>query len=586
MSDVTHNVQTNFQVVDHATGPMKLIEGAAHKLTHVFDHASHLLGSFGTIAGVTGAVFGIHEMVHETQEFLGNVKRIKDVTGLSAQAAGGLLDAFASGGIAADESVRAITMMSKAGAKLEMQMEAANGQIHGIAAITQQLGVDINKGPEQAMIRLAELAEKQKLSQSQLMLMFRVQPEVARKMVNVLKKGPEHLREELEEFKKLNIATEANVAMQARIRATQNKIKVLWENIMMIVGVRLLPIVEKLMSGVQSQLESWIDYAKQFGETLGGFLADHLSTVMKIAKVMLLNFTLMKATGTGLVGWMEKGGHKLLHFVKGAHAAEAAGHAAHGAAAAAAAGKAAMGAPYAAKLLDYGKRGHAPVGLLEKLGPLFNFLKQAGRLTLVAAAIAIAIKFVLTAVDMVKNNVFGLRDELMAFWEKAKARVQVIIDLFAPLGNLFSKEGSVGGFFTVLVPTVIMTLTDAVDGILHLVQTIILVIKDVADDWKSAIMHPIDTFTKAWAEADRLTKQTMVRNQFDFTKHDPGLEVKVPEERGAAPVYNFPNARFDITQKFAEGFDPDRVAAAFTNDLASLADRRVQSGFSPLFGLR
>lgn len=50
--------------------------------------------------------------------------------------------------------------------------------------------------------------------------------------------------------------------------------------------------------------------------------------------------------------------------------------------------------------------------------------------------------------------------------------------------------------------------------------------------------------------------------------------------------FDFRGSKFDIKQAFAEGFDPDRIAVAFTNDLASYGERRVQSSFSPLFSVR
>jgi len=53
-----------------------------------------------------------------------------------------------------------------------------------------------------------------------------------------------------------------------------------------------------------------------------------------------------------------------------------------------------------------------------------------------------------------------------------------------------------------------------------------------------------------------------------------------------APVFNFPNAKFDITQKFAEGFDPDRVAAAMMSDIAAAGERRIQSLFGSPFAVR
>lgn len=49
--------------------------------------------------------------------------------------------------------------------------------------------------------------------------------------------------------------------------------------------------------------------------------------------------------------------------------------------------------------------------------------------------------------------------------------------------------------------------------------------------------------------------------------------------------FDFRGSHFDIKQAF-EGLDPGRVSVAFVNDLASLSERRVQSGFAPLFGIR
>lgn len=65
--------------------------------------------------------------------------------------------------------------------------------------------------------------------------------------------------------------------------------------------------------------------------------------------------------------------------------------------------------------------------------------------------------------------------------------------------------------------------------------------------------------------------------------HAPGT----PGARGGNHTHNdFRNSHFSIQQRFAEGFDPDRVALAFTADLERTASRRMQSGFEPAFGLR
>ena len=55
---------------------------------------------------------------------------------------------------------------------------------------------------------------------------------------------------------------------------------------------------------------------------------------------------------------------------------------------------------------------------------------------------------------------------------------------------------------------------------------------------------------------------------------------------GGRAVNDFKFSRFEITQKFAEGFDPDRIAIAFSRDVGRLGEQRLQSGFEPLFSIK
>lgn len=64
-------------------------------------------------------------------------------------------------------------------------------------------------------------------------------------------------------------------------------------------------------------------------------------------------------------------------------------------------------------------------------------------------------------------------------------------------------------------------------------------------------------------------------------------EGKGEAARPAAETYqDFRGSRFDVTQKFAEGFDPDRVAVALAKDLGRIGENKLQSGFEPAFGSR
>lgn len=77
---------------------------------------------------------------------------------------------------------------------------------------------------------------------------------------------------------------------------------------------------------------------------------------------------------------------------------------------------------------------------------------------------------------------------------------------------------------------------------------------------------------------------SLVGQQLDPAKAYQVFEAAAQQK--ARRVFDFRGSRFDIKQEFAEGFDPDRIAVAFANDLATLGERQAQSGYSPLFGVR
>lgn len=63
-----------------------------------------------------------------------------------------------------------------------------------------------------------------------------------------------------------------------------------------------------------------------------------------------------------------------------------------------------------------------------------------------------------------------------------------------------------------------------------------------------------------------------------------GTTLTSPRQRAVSHTNNdFRFSRFDITQRFAEGFDPDRIATFFQRDIANAANQRTESGFAPAF---
>jgi hypothetical protein len=79
----------------------------------------------------------------------------------------------------------------------------------------------------------------------------------------------------------------------------------------------------------------------------------------------------------------------------------------------------------------------------------------------------------------------------------------------------------------------------------------------------------------AWLDEFRQNLEQM-RTNLNRTGHGTAARPQTHND--------FRFSRFDITQKFADGFDPDRVATAFVSDLQAMAETPMSSaGFNPGF---
>lgn len=93
-------------------------------------------------------------------------------------------------------------------------------------------------------------------------------------------------------------------------------------------------------------------------------------------------------------------------------------------------------------------------------------------------------------------------------------------------------------------------------------------------------LHNTAVRTASEAAADAATRATQAAAQA------AARAPAAPAARGGHHTHNdFRFSRFDITQKFAEGFDPDRLAVAFVNDIQQMANAPLRSGFDPLFSV-
>jgi hypothetical protein len=633
----TDIVQTVFTMVDKVTAPLRSMQGMAKQVSGAFDKASGMLGTLGVVGAAVAGGLSFKHAVKETMHLLDNVKKVKDMTGLGAEEAGGLLDAMEGIGIAGEQGVGVLTQMSRVGYRMEMSMSRVHGYSGGMTGRFRQLGIDINKGPQVALMRMAELAKENKLSVQDMNSLFRIGGDQSRKFMNLLKQGPEHLHEMIEEFKKYGIATEENVALNVEIGQLQRDIAATWGTMQMAVAVRFLPVIKSALLYVKEHIGEWTDTAVKFGETLGRFLREHMTLVVGIGKAMMVNFLLMKATGSSMGGWVGKGAGMVggmvgpmpkklgsgivesLEYGLLRPAISAGTKVADAARAPITAWRRIHGMLSPTRLSTFSAAGTAiaavrPVGgvsgVLQTIGGVFNMrtfgaplkllfnvvngiwrlrpvLFALGRMAMVGGAFAFLAVFVLETFKMIKDNVNGMRYIVENLWAGVQAHLDTIVDL---LDDLFGGQGAVRQFFGDFIPMVFAGLTDVVNGLFTMIEALIILLRNLKDNFVETITSPLASMADAMHEAEVRQAWRLQHNE-RLGRERAVAEVvasrrRAPEEREHPPIYDFRGSRFDITQEFAEGFDPDRVAVALKNDLATVGERKLMSGFSPLYALR
>lgn len=648
MADVVRQVEHQFTISDKATAKLGKMHQSAQRVDSMFNKASAAVAKFGPIAAAAAGGFSVATAISGAHQYLRTVRDISAATGFTASGVDSVLEAMGTVNIAAEEGQGIIEQMSIAMQRYRMEVEKSGKAQSEAAVIIERMGLNMKKGPEAVFVRMAEMAEMGKVSMADLNIAFQVAPRQASSMLRLLQQGPQAVGKIMMDLQKRGIAVNAtNIAAFNKFEKAQLAIKSAWDRIFILVAGRVMPVIGDMLEGVAGKIDSWTESAAAFGETLSKFLKSHLDTVITIGKVMAANVALQKISGIGLGGAaMRLGGAvgKMAGF--GGAAAKAVGGVSaaaklalpqpviiaavspvvmgqiammtRGGGLARVAGGVSKWAPAGGALPGGGP---AAMGFFAKLGQVFRGIGTKfvglfaripilGRLVTLApvlgrfasvvlrlSAVGVMITAIITAVTWtytaVRDNVMGIRDIIVGWWDQVSARVAVIWDivdpLFKTLGRMFSTDGPVGHFFVKVLIKVIDSVGTAADQILTTIQMIILVVQKMATNFTQAITDPIKLFQSAWEEANRRT--IAKREQIEFERTMPGL-VGIPGGRGAPaarpppPVFDFRGSRFDIKQQFVEGFDPDRIAVAFSNDLATLGERRVQSGLAPLFGVR
>jgi hypothetical protein len=218
-------------------------------------------------------------------------------------------------------------------------------------------------------------------------------------------------------------------------------------------------------------------------------------------------------------------------------------------------------------------------GLISGFLRLRPILMGLARLSLVGAGILLIIK----GFQGLMQNIGGVRDYIVNLWDRIVVQFESIADVFKPVTSLFSEGSALNYFFKMLLPTVISSVLEMVERIMYYVKVIGGFLGAAISDIGRLISEgPTKIWQEVAAETERDIARAVKQRQMDreAKKAKDAASVKTPSDRENRN-FIFPNARFDITQKFAEGFDPDRIAVAFAKDISTMGERRLGSALTP-----
>lgn len=530
-----------------------------------------LEGAFSALlpaAGALSAGLGFKSMLENTQHYIKSIKEVSELTGETAEKTDFMFSSARKAGVEYHSMERVMFQLSRRGAMMEQTMAAATTKVPGMAQKFKRLGVDMSKGPVHSLMTMSAAVKKGKLDAGDLMAQFRIPQQDVNDFKGFL--------EDLDESKmKAALASgkligAKDIANFNRVEDAQHRIADSWNRIQVQVGRRLLPVMADLTEKVSDMLENrWLPAAEKFGS----FLAEHMDKILKTAKAVAAVFA----------------GKKALSFASGIV---------------------------------------SPGGMLAGMGGGAEGLAALNAAGPALMGVAAAIGVVIQGYKAIQANVDGVRDRIVDVFAHIRARFELIGEslqaIWAKVAAIFGADSDFGKFIGKLAALSFEKLARGVDFFMHVVQTAISFLDELgqqiafvwkenfAKPWREYVVNPllqsfrwiaemankvmglfgkgvdidlgglkapIDMWAKHW---EKTARETTNRLAMHVVK-EPELRRSAPGARPPAPNFDFRNSRFDIKQNFAEGFDADRIAVAFSQDLANLGEMRSQSGFAPIF---
>ena len=228
------------------------------------------------------------------------------------------------------------------------------------------------------------------------------------------------------------------------------------------------------------------------------------------------------------------------------------------------------------------------------LNPLFTALNSLLRpIMWVAGGLMHTATVILTAIGPSLMKLWGALGQLLMAWGGFWGNIFKIVG--GALNWLVSVIGTaVVPIFNLFVSTVSWGIKKLAEAFAFIGRLIGKVAPDVpatpgeqrtaTDDYLAKIRNSrYDAMTKGGIGDNSADKEAYFRELLQKKFGADSAKAAQARGGGGRAVQDFRYSKFEIQQKFAEGYDPDRVAVAFARDVGKIGEMKLQSAHEPLF---
>lgn len=621
MADIQQHIQAVLTVSDQASGPLGRVAAAAGGMQSAFGGISDALTGMIPLAGGVATALSFHGVMQTTENYIKQLKEVRELTGAAGAETDYLFSSARQAGVEYGQMQGIMFRLSRRASMLTEQMQQMGGRVTGVAKRMQSMGVDMTKGPVHAMVTLSEAVKKGRVGASELMSQFQIPMGAVNDFKGFLEQLDENeLKAALESGK---YVSDADIDAFDKMEAAQHRIADAFNRIQVMLGKTLIPVVADLTDKTAKKIEEWLPAARRFGQ----YLADNFDKLLATAKAIMAVFAARKVVSivmaTPVLGTaVSKLGTEVGARIMTSMAMGMAGgagplgavmgtlSAALSTAASAASAfllpvlaiGAALYAAYAAIQANVGGIKDYFGGLItsiatrfsllfDKLGQLWDwvselgggpgmsgFIEKLGAVLVYTSPLTYALGFLGETIDFMMHVVLTAAGYIEDVWSMVEEDVGSIVNawtyLFQEIGSWADETfGALGKWMT--------DIYNKVAGFIGLEEKLAAVSDTLRKN------EAIDLWARNWERTQKATEQ---RARLDAAN---AARAKRATDRGEddkakakGQNFDFRGSRFDITQNFAEGFDPDRIAVAFASDLAGLAETKSQSNFAPLYSVR